>query len=103
MNCKFFVSYVEDFENSKTDAVIIRSGWGFAFVMLPYGDAWRASRRIFTKYFNSSDPSTNQSRDIKYVRRFLGLLLEKPNDFLHHVRTYVPIYHMSNKHSSPSY
>ena len=56
--------------------------------MFPYGDAWRESRRIFTKHF--SDSSINQPRDILYVRRFLGQLLQKPNDFLQHTRTYVP-------------
>jgi len=56
--------------------------------MLPYGDVWRESRRIFTKYFSNSN--INQPRDILYVRRFLGQLLQKPNDFLQHVRTYVP-------------
>jgi len=56
--------------------------------MLPYGSVWRESRRIFTKHF--SDSSINQPRDILYARRFLGQLLEKPNGFLHHVRTYVP-------------
>ena len=34
-----------------------------------------------------------------YVRRFLGQLLHKPTDFLQHVRTYVPIYHISSKHA----
>ena len=56
--------------------------------MFPYGDAWRESRRIFTKHF--SDSSINQPRDILYVRRFLGQLLQKPNDFLQHTRMYVP-------------
>ena len=56
--------------------------------MLPYGDVWRESRRIFTKHFSNS--SINQPRDILYVRRFLGQLLQKPNDFLQHTRTYVP-------------
>ena len=56
--------------------------------MLPYGDVWRESRRIFTKHFSNS--SINQPRDILYVRRFLGQLLQRPNDFLQHVRTYVP-------------
>ena len=56
--------------------------------MLPYGDAWRESRRIFTKHF--SDSSIIQPRDIVYVRRFLGQLLQKPNDFLQHARKYVP-------------
>jgi hypothetical protein len=56
--------------------------------MLPYGDVWRESRRIFTKYFSNS--RINEPRDVLYVRRFLGQLLQKPNDFLQHVRTYVP-------------
>jgi hypothetical protein len=57
-------------------------------VMLPYGDVWRESRRIFTKHFSNS--RINQPRDILYVRRLLCQLLEKPNDFLQHTRTYVP-------------
>jgi hypothetical protein len=55
--------------------------------MLPYGDVWRESRRIFTKHFSNSN--INQPRDALYVRRFLGQLLHRPNDFLQHVRTYV--------------
>ena len=55
--------------------------------MLPYGDVWRESRRIFTKHFSNS--SVNQPRDILYVRRFLGQLLQRPKGFLRHVRTYV--------------
>jgi hypothetical protein len=58
--------------------------------MLPYGDVWRESRRMFTKHFNSSNHnSINQSRNILYVRRFLGQLLQRPDDFLKHIRTYV--------------
>ena len=58
--------------------------------MLPYGDIWRAKRRIFKKYFNPSNPSINQPRDIIYIRRFLGqLLVQSSNNFLQHVRTYV--------------
>ena len=49
---------------------------------------------MFTKYFNHSNPSINQPRDIIYVRRFLGQLLQEPSDFLQHVRTYVPIYNI---------
>ena len=60
--------------------------------MLPYGDVWRASRRIFTKYFNPSNPSINQPREIIYVRRFLGQLLQTSDDFLLHVRRYVTIF-----------
>ena len=56
--------------------------------MLPYGNIWRESRRIFTKHFSNSN--INQPRDILYVKRFLGQLLRKPNDFLQHARTYGP-------------
>jgi len=65
------------------------SGWGFAFGLLPYGDVWRASRRMFTKHFNPSNPSINQPREIIYVRRFLGQLLQEPSNFLQHARTLV--------------
>ena len=59
--------------------------------MLPYGNVWRESRRIFAKYFNSPHhTSINKSRNILYVRRFLGQLLQKPDGFLQHARTYVP-------------
>ena len=68
--------------------------------MLPYGDVWRASRRMFTKYFNPSNPSINQPRETVYVRRFLGQLLRDPSDFLQHVRTYVPVYYISSHLSS---
>ena len=82
--------------------IIYRSGWGFLFGVLPYGDAWRACRRMFTKYFNPSNPSINQPRETVYVRRFLDQLLQKPDDFLQHVRTYVPVYYISS-HSSALY
>ena len=67
--------------------------------MLPYGDVWRASRRIFVKHFDPSNPSLHQPREIVYVRRFLGQLLQKPNDFLLHIRTYVLICHTSTIHA----
>ena len=72
--------------------------------MLPYGGVWRASRRMFTKHLNPSNRSINQPREIIYVRRFLGQLLQNPGDFLQHIRKYVPICHVflattSSKHA----
>ena len=59
--------------------------------MLPYEDVWWESHWLFTKYFNSSHHSSiNQLHDILYVRRFLSQLLQRPNGFLRHIRTYVP-------------
>ena len=57
---------------------------------------------MFTKYFNPSNLSINQPRETVYVRRFLGQLLQKPNDFFEHVRTYVPVYYISS-HLSTSF
>jgi hypothetical protein len=57
---------------------------------------------MFTKYFNPSNPSINHLRETVYVRRFLGQLLQKPSDFLQHVRTYVPVYYISGHLSTPS-
>ena len=51
---------------------------------------------MFTKYFHPSNTSINQPREKLYVRRFLGQLLQKPSDFLQHVRTYVLIHHISS-------
>jgi hypothetical protein len=65
------------------------SGWGFSFNVLPYGDVWRANRRMFVQYFNPSNPSISQPHDMMYVKRFLGQLLQKPDDFLQHIRTLV--------------
>jgi hypothetical protein len=69
--------------------------------MLPYGAAWRAGRRMFTKHFNPSNPSINQPREIIYIRRFLGRLLQKPSDFLQHARRYVPftVFLLTSKHA----
>ena len=47
-----------------------RFGWGSLFSLLPYGDVWRASRRMFTKYFNPSNPSINQPREVQWKLAF---------------------------------
>nr|A0A6S6QI82.1 RecName: Full=Cytochrome P450 monooxygenase ple1; AltName: Full=Pleuromutilin biosynthesis cluster protein 1 [Rhodocybe pseudopiperita]BCI98769.1 putative cytochrome P450 [Rhodocybe pseudopiperita] len=65
------------------------SGWGFTWALMPYGESWRAGRRSFTKHFNSSNPGINQPRELRYVKRFLKQLYEKPNDVLDHVRNLV--------------
>ena len=58
--------------------------------MLPYGNVWRESRRLFKRYFDSPHHvSIRQPQDIQYVRGFLGQLLQRPNYFLQHARTYV--------------
>ena len=57
---------------------------------------------MFTKHYNPSNLSINQPREIIYVKRFLGQLLQNPSDFLQHVRTYVPINHIflvTSKHA----
>jgi hypothetical protein len=65
---------------------LFRSGWGFTWALLPYGESWRAGRRTFTKHFNSSNPGIHQPRERRYVQRFLRQLYEHPEEVLDHVR-----------------
>ena len=58
---------------------------------------------MFTKHFNPSNRSISQPREIIYVRRFLGQLLQEPSDFMQHVRTYVLVYHISSDWQTPSF
>ena len=66
----------------------------------PYGDVrvWRASCRMFTKYFNPSNSSIDQPSEVKYVRRFFGCprstFRETRRFLFQHVRTYVPVYYI---------
>ncbi|KXN85958.1 O-methylsterigmatocystin oxidoreductase [Leucoagaricus sp. SymC.cos] len=58
------------------------SGFGFQFGMMPYGEKWRVRRRLFKKYFNSSNVLIHQLQEAKYVPQFLHQLLERPTEFV---------------------
>jgi len=58
---------------------------------MPYGNEWRAHRRLFTQHFSEKNLPRIQEKSLQFVRK--GLLcnfVEHPQDFYHHVRKYVP-------------
>ncbi|KAJ3563540.1 hypothetical protein NP233_g8878 [Leucocoprinus birnbaumii] len=58
---------------------------------MPYGDAWKARRRMFQHYFPSNDPSRIAiSRSEEFVRKYLlPRILDSPEEFLSHIRNTV--------------
>jgi hypothetical protein len=56
--------------------------------VMPYGDPWRARRKMFQHYFPPNDPSRIAvSRAEEFTRKyFLPNLLETPHDFHRHIR-----------------
>ena len=50
--------------------------------MMVYGGPWRERRRMFQKYFNASNAQIYRPSQIEFIRKMLGHLLEKPEDFL---------------------
>ncbi len=57
--------------------------------VMPYGDAWRARRRMFQHHFPPSDPSgIGISRSEEFVYKYLlPNLLTSPGDFRKHLRS----------------
>jgi len=64
-------------------------GWSWSFGFMPYGDAWRERRRLFTKYFHPNNPSANIPQQIEFIHKMLVQLLDNPNDFLDITRRFV--------------
>jgi len=72
--------------------VCARSGFGYQFGLMPYGESWRSRRRLFKKYFNMSNAAVYRIPEAKYLHRFLHQLLERPTDLvnlLHQLVTFV--------------
>lgn len=56
--------------------------------VMPYGDAWRARRRMFQHHFPPSDPNgIGISRSEEFVHKYLlPNILTSPGDFRKHIR-----------------
>ncbi|KAF5346713.1 hypothetical protein D9756_010425 [Leucocoprinus leucothites] len=56
--------------------------------VMPYGDPWRARRKMFQHYFPLNDPTRIAiSRSEEFIRKhLLPSLLDTPKDFLSHIR-----------------
>ncbi|KAJ8486960.1 hypothetical protein ONZ45_g14498 [Pleurotus djamor] len=61
-------------------------GWDWNLALTPYGDVWRARRRVFWQEFNRSQAVYHHPIQIKHSHRFLRRLLATPSDFYKHVR-----------------
>ena len=57
-------------------------GWGWLLSGMVYGDPWRERRRIFQKYFHSSNTQFYQPIQMEFIRKMLPRLLEAPDEFM---------------------
>ncbi|KAF5346819.1 hypothetical protein D9756_010547 [Leucocoprinus leucothites] len=60
------------------------------FAFMPYGNEWRAHRRLFTQHFSIKTLPRIEEKSLEFVRK--GLLtnfLEYPEDFYHHIRNWI--------------
>ena len=61
---------------------MVRMGWKWVIAMMPYGEAWRERRRIFTQYFHPGNSDLYKATQMEFVRKMLPQLLKDPENFL---------------------
>ncbi|KAF7976439.1 hypothetical protein HWV62_6871 [Athelia sp. TMB] len=61
-------------------------GWGHNLVFAPYGDRWRAARKIFHQEFNSQAVRQYDSRLEQATLDLLRRLSYSPDEWYHHLR-----------------
>ncbi|KAK6988057.1 cytochrome p450 [Favolaschia claudopus] len=61
-------------------------GWGFNIALMKYGERWRTSRRLFNQAFNVTASHQFWPQELIAARMLLHRLLERPDDFLDHIR-----------------
>lgn len=64
-------------------------GWGWSFAMMPYGDFWRAHRRLFHKEFDGPALKRHHPHQTRVVNNLLRQLLDSPARWNEHLRQYV--------------
>ncbi|KAF7789958.1 hypothetical protein EIP86_000906 [Pleurotus ostreatoroseus] len=62
------------------------TGWGFDFAFMGYGNAWREQRRMFHQHFNGQAILKYAPQFPRAARDLLLRLLERPEDFMAHLR-----------------
>ena len=71
----------------KQRLIFCRVGLRNLFGLMPYGDEWRAHRRMFQQYYSQKNLPQIQERGIECIRKgLLPNLIESPDDFIYHVR-----------------
>ncbi|KAF5348581.1 hypothetical protein D9756_009675 [Leucocoprinus leucothites] len=60
------------------------------FAFMPYGNEWRAHRRLFTQHFSEKNLPRIEQKSLEFVRKgLLANFLEYPEDFYHHIRNWI--------------
>ena len=67
-----------------------RAKLDWSFVLFGYGTKWRSHRRLFHKYFGTNVVSNFEPQERKATHELLYRLIHKPEDFMSHIRLYVP-------------
>jgi len=57
--------------------------------LLPYGEAWRENRRLFTQYFHPGNTEVYRATQVEFLYKMLPRLLKDPDNFLSIIRQYV--------------
>ena len=52
-----------------------------------YGDKWRAHRRLFHQHFHPAAVTKYHPTISKETKKLLNRLIDKPDDFMKHIRT----------------
>ncbi|KAF8811640.1 cytochrome P450 [Phlegmacium glaucopus] len=57
-------------------------GWGWLMSAMVYGNPWRERRRMFQKYFHTSNTQLYRPTQMEFIRKMLPRLLDAPNELL---------------------
>ena len=60
---------------------MVRMGWKWVLAIMPYGEAWRERRQMFTQYFHPGNIEY-EATQMEFVRKMLPQLLKDPENFL---------------------
>ncbi|TFK38145.1 cytochrome P450 [Crucibulum laeve] len=61
-------------------------GFGWEFSFIPYGKAWKDRRKLFTQELQPPKSMLYRPRTLQAARTLLERLLEKPDDYMWHLR-----------------
>lgn len=61
-------------------------GWDWAFGHMPYGDRWKASRKMFHKEFQPSAIARQHDVHTRAAHRLLSHILAKPEEYADHLK-----------------
>ncbi len=64
----------------------------WVLTLINYGPSWRRHRRTFHQFFNAAAVQEYQPSQRREAHKFVLRLIEKPKDFVHHIRQYVPFF-----------